>query len=411
MGNLLSSSNNKKAEQLEKDNQKLQTSVEKLKDENSLSKESIKKLQNEVEKQKKTISLLKKAAKEMMEDDNVCAKTRQELDKVVEENNDLVAATKATNEKHRLRLESLTNEKMAAVNQLEKEMKRSEANDTARTDLSNKLREAQMQTQECLDNERKLKISEKKYRATQARLLRQRSRLVMEVNRLKRGIGYERSMRLKQSQTYEKDIVAIRAKRPIAMDRINNTSESVSVNAESIKVSFANVDIKPTYTEGSSAQGVVTVSYRASNNRVDSVTIRFSGNGSLSLHDSTGRGFVRENMTRASQVTEALSKIVPYITVKAEKLKTSKNGWAFTFLPLPEGGLYTKVAVGVEGSNPWQGLTGIQIAEVEPAAPKRRLAPRFQRKLSAPVPAKPKPPSTRTVNSLPPRKVASRFTR
>lgn len=412
MGNLLSSFNNTKTEQLEKDNKKLQTTVENLKDENSLSKESVKKLQTEVETQKKTIALLKKAAKEMMEDDTVCAKTRQELDKVTDENNDLVAATKTANEKHRLKLEALTNEKMQAVNQLEKELKRSEANDAARTDLSNKLREAQMQTQECLDNERKLKSSEKKCKAAQAQLLRQRSRLVVEVNRLRRGIGYERMMRMKQSQNYEKDIIAIREKRPIAMDRINNASESVAVNAESIKVSFANVDIKPTYTEGPSAQGVLAVSYRASNNRVDSVTIRFSGNGNLSLHDSSGRRFVKENMTSGSQVTAELARIVPYITVKAEKLKTSKNGWAFTFLPLPEGGIYTKVAIGVEGSNPWYGLTGIQIAEVDPVAPKVRLAPKFQRKPSAPVPAKPKPPSsTRTVNSLPPRKVASRFLR
>lgn len=179
MGNLFSSDLNKKEEKLNSDNKNLQAAVEELKDENVLSKESVKKLKREVTTQKKTIELLKKAAKEM-EDDNVCAKTKQELESVIEENNDLEADLKTANEKHRLQVETVTNEKMEAMKQLEKEVKKSEANGKARTE--NELREARRQTQTCLDNEKKLKKSEAKSKSVRMKLSRERSRLIMNVN-------------------------------------------------------------------------------------------------------------------------------------------------------------------------------------------------------------------------------------
>lgn len=390
MGNLLSSAKNTeqleaKTKKLESENAKLQATIETLRTQKGVSPESVTTLQREVVAQKKTIALLKTAAREMIQSDNVCASTKKELERVVEENNDLVADMKTANEKHKVEVERLTNEKMEAMKQLEKELKRTETNNTARTALETKLRQSRLEVQTCLDREKELKKGEAKLRTAQTTLLRERTVLYNKVRTLTATVGKVDDLRVRQAKAFSEEARVLRAKRPIAMDRINNASESVTVSSEALKVSFANIDVKPGARDGvASAQGVLVVMFRMPDNRMQSATIRFSGNAGLNIHDTTGKTIVAANLQKGPDVTRVLAESIPNFTIKAARTPLLRNGWSFTFSPPPQGGLFTRATLAVEGGNEWYGLSGVQIAEVDPAVPRMRLGSRFQRKTSAP---------------------------
>lgn len=414
MGNFLSSTSRKiearfeaEKKKLDAANQKLKNTIEDLKDKRVMSKESVERLEREVASQKKTIELLKKAGKEMMQDDKICANTKRELESVVTENNELVADMKAATERHKAQVEELTNAKVNALNDLEKQRAKSEANDRARAQLEVKLVDARREVQDCLAREKALRATVAKMDEAVRRLMRNRKDLIRRANELSVTVKKVDTLRQKQAVAFAAEKRELRASRPIAMDRVNNASESVSVATESLRISFSNIDVKPGAREGApGAQGVIVVLFRARDNQMRSATIRFSGNDGLNIHDASGKRIVAANLRKGADVTKVLTNLFDDLPIQVSRTPLLRNGWSFTFPAPPQGGLFTRVTVAVEGSNEWYGLSGLQIAERAPAAPRMMIARRFRRTTSAPAKTKPMPrpasmPSRRTLKPAP----------
>jgi len=410
MGNFLSSTSRKvearvetEKKKLDAANQKLRDTVEDLKDKRVMSKESVERLEREVASQRKTIELLKKAGKEMMQDDKICANTKRELESVVTENDELVADMKAATERHRAQVEELTNAKVNALNDLEKQRAKSEANDRARAQLEVKLVDAKREVQDCLSREKALKATVAKMDEAVRRLMRNRQDLIRRANQLTATVRKVDDLRQKQAVAFAAEKRELRASRPIAMDRVNNASESISVATESLRISFSNIDVKGV----AGAQAVVVVLFRSRDNKMQSATIRFSGNDGLTLYDVSGKKAVASNLRKGADVTKVLANLFDNLPIQVSRTPLLRNGWSFTFPPPPQGGLFTRVTVAVEGSNEWYGLSGLQISERAPVVPKMMIARRFRRTTSAPT-AKTKPearpasmPSRRTLKAAP----------